>query len=319
MWTRKGETWRQFQILCEENTGIRLGWISKVCIRVSMFQTIDVCTTSDVQYICYMKAADSSWICEGLLGLCLPCIMPAAGCGEHHTTFRESGRDERSHIQALSRRTPLFVDFLLNPQRRWSKVWFIFSHALKPPSFLDCFWCILCWVESSESGAGYFPEWTIWVGWILASVPMALIIVTRTVVPLGDFTFLLLFGSTQKYMKNCFGVLISKNDNESLQKASTFTRQSKTQSLFRRWLCAPTFWRAAALAVPRYSTRFLSDGSTAKLSDPKVERILWSCLICFWERSCFSSVATACVFTRPLQMLRIRLQAAHQQQRCAML
>ena len=29
MWTCNGETWRQFKILCEENTGIRLGWISK--------------------------------------------------------------------------------------------------------------------------------------------------------------------------------------------------------------------------------------------------------------------------------------------------
>ena len=30
MWTRGGETWRQFQALCEENTGLRLGCISKV-------------------------------------------------------------------------------------------------------------------------------------------------------------------------------------------------------------------------------------------------------------------------------------------------
>ncbi len=30
MWTRGGETWRQFQLLCEENTGLRLGCISKV-------------------------------------------------------------------------------------------------------------------------------------------------------------------------------------------------------------------------------------------------------------------------------------------------
>ena len=30
MWTRGGETWRQFQLLCEENTGLRLGCVSKV-------------------------------------------------------------------------------------------------------------------------------------------------------------------------------------------------------------------------------------------------------------------------------------------------
>jgi len=30
MWTRGGETWRQFQVLCEENTGLRLGCVSKV-------------------------------------------------------------------------------------------------------------------------------------------------------------------------------------------------------------------------------------------------------------------------------------------------
>ena len=30
MWTCGGETWRQFQVLCEENTGLRLGCVSKV-------------------------------------------------------------------------------------------------------------------------------------------------------------------------------------------------------------------------------------------------------------------------------------------------
>lgn len=94
MWTCNGETWRQFKILCEENTGIRLGWISK---------------------------ATWGYICPAL------CVF----------------------LVVVSVTPPFAKVDVMNA--RSSKAF--------------------------PEGTGYFPEWSIAVGWILATVPFALMLV----------------------------------------------------------------------------------------------------------------------------------------------
>mmetsp|Transcript_7498 Transcript_7498/g.13008 ORF Transcript_7498/g.13008 Transcript_7498/m.13008 type:complete len:627 (-) Transcript_7498:65-1945(-) len=94
MWTCHGETWRQFKILCQENTGIRLGWISK---------------------------AAWGYICPAL------CVF----------------------LVVVSVTPPFAKVDVMNA--RSSKAF--------------------------PEGTGYFPEWSIAVGWILATVPMSLMLV----------------------------------------------------------------------------------------------------------------------------------------------
>ena len=93
MWTRGGETWRQFQLLCEENTGLRLGCISKVAW---------------------------GYICPAL------CVL----------------------LMVVSIAPPFAKMDVMN--------------ARKSKPFPE--------------GTGYFPEWSIRIGWILATVPVALML-----------------------------------------------------------------------------------------------------------------------------------------------
>ena len=93
MWTCGGETWRQFQVLCEENTGLRLGCISKVAW---------------------------GYICPAL------CVL----------------------LVVVSIAPPFAKMDVMN--------------ARKSKPFPE--------------GTGYFPEWSIIVGWILATLPVALML-----------------------------------------------------------------------------------------------------------------------------------------------